>query len=179
MGSSNIESQIAEAFDTVPPPPRWCLVDSREGTEPELVEREFRDKTDWRTLSARFLDDAPAGLASALSFLSDEAFRYFLPAYLMADLRGQLERVDVVFHLTHGLNDAGKNEMVNPLRYGARSSFEAASHRLSTLDAAQAGAVVAYLEYKIDFGELVGFEQARVEEALRNFWRPRAASGVP
>jgi hypothetical protein len=67
--TSNIEIQIAETFAMVPPPPQWCLCNSKQGAEPELVERDFRGKTDWRTLTADFLDDAPQGYASALSFL--------------------------------------------------------------------------------------------------------------
>lgn len=88
----DLEDQISAAFATVPAPPPWCIANSREGEEPILLERAFRDKTDWRVLTPEFLDSAPEGCSSALSFFSDEAFRFYLPAYLLADLRGELDR---------------------------------------------------------------------------------------
>jgi hypothetical protein len=173
MTLEELANQITVAFASVPSPPPWCLVGSTEGEEPLLVEREFRGKTDWRVLDPVFLDNAPDGLASALSFFSDEAFRFYLPAYLIADLHGQLERVDVLFHLTHGLDDAAKAELLNPLRYGARTWFDAARYRLSTLDGIQCSAIVAYLEWKLA-SDLASFERIGIEQALRNFWWPRA-----
>src|SRR5215211_6416221 len=79
---------------------------------------------------ARFLD----GHATALSFFSEAGFRYFLPAYLISDLRGQLYTADPLFHQTHGFSDwttevpaadrtlkikHGKSALMNPRRYGA------------------------------------------------------------
>lgn len=169
---NDLEEQIKTAFASVPAPPVWCLTDSREGDEPALLERDFRDKTDWRVLTPEFLDSAPGGFASALSFFSDEAFRFYLPAYLLADLRGQLQSADVLFHLTHGLDDESKGRLVNPLRYGNRSRFEAASHRLAIFDAAQAAAIVRYLEHKIDTAEF-DLERRTTRQALDNYWLRR------
>ena len=168
----DLEDQISAAFATVPPPPVWSLANSREGNEPLLVERDFRDKTDWRVLSPEFLDSAPDGYASALSFFSDEALRFYLPAYLIADLRGQLDRADVLFHLTHGLDDESRSKLLNPLRYGNRTWFDAISHRLSIFDAAQAAAIVRYLEHKIDVAELE-LERRSARQALDNYWLRR------
>ena len=70
------------AFAAVEYPGDWCLRDSNEGDEPHLLEKEFAGKCDWRTLDPAFLDRAPGGYASALSFFSDEAFRFYLPAYI-------------------------------------------------------------------------------------------------
>jgi hypothetical protein len=169
----DLEDQISAAFATVPPPPVWSLANSREGNEPLLVERDFRDKTDWRVLSPEFLDSAPDGYASALSFFSDEALRFYLPAYLIADLRGQLNRADVLFHLTHGLDDESRSKLLNPLRYGNRTWFDAISHRLSIFDAAQAAAIVRYLEHKIDVAELE-LERRSARQALDNYWLRRS-----
>lgn len=41
---------------------------------------------------------------SALSFFSEAAFRFFFPAYLIADLRGELRTADPLFHLTGGFS---------------------------------------------------------------------------
>jgi hypothetical protein len=156
----------------VPPPPPWCIANSREGEEPILLERDFRDKTDWRVLSPEFLDSAPDGYGTALSFFSDEAFRFYLPAYLLADLRGQLDRANVLFHLTHGLDDESRNKLLNPLRYGNRTWFDAISHRHSVFDAAQAEAIVRYLAHKIDVAEIEP-ERRSARQALDNYWLRR------
>jgi hypothetical protein len=73
--------------------------------------------------------------------------------------------------LTHGLGDAAKSEPVNPRRYGARTWFESASHKLAVFDRAQAAAVVAYLEYKRDREDC---DREAIEQALANFWRGKA-----
>src|ERR1700687_5966157 len=100
-GQERVVEHIASAFAAVEYPGDWCLRGSNEGDEPYLVEEAFKGKTDWRVLDPTFLDRAPDGYASALSFFSDEAFHFFLPAYMLADIRGQLDCTTPVFHLTH------------------------------------------------------------------------------
>ena len=57
--------------------------------------------TDWSQLAPVVLD----GHYDALSFFSEGGFRYFLPAYVIADLKDQLHTADPVFHLTNGFID--------------------------------------------------------------------------
>jgi hypothetical protein len=167
-----VKAMIRAAFAGVEYPGDWGLRGSNEGDEPYLLEREFEGKTDWPALDPAFLDQAPGGYASALSFFSDEAFRFYLPAYLTADIDGRLESADPVFHLTDRLTDGARAEKVNPRRSGARTRFEAASHRLAVFDKAQAAAIIAYLEFKRQAGE---DEREAIDQALANFWRRRAA----
>ena len=47
-------------------------------------------REDWKGIEASFLDTH----AEALSFFSEAGFRFFLPAYLIADLRGHLSVAD-------------------------------------------------------------------------------------
>jgi len=170
--TSALEAQITAAFANVPPPPVWCLTNSREGDEPVLLERDFGDKRDWRLLTPEFLDWAPDGFASALSFFSDEAFRFYLPAYLIADLQGRLQRADVLFHLTHGLDEASKNRPVNPGRYGSRTWLDVARYKFAMFDAPQAGAIVAYLEHRAAAAD-TEVERASTRQALESYWRHR------
>lgn len=173
MSRRRVEEEIRLAFGDVPPPPRWCLVDSKEGEEPRLLEEEFRELPDWRSLDSRLLDRAPGGYATALGFFSVEAFRYYLPAFLLADLAGSLEQVDVVFHLVHGLDSGTATQPVNPLRYGPRTWSDHARHRFSIFDARQARAIVLYLEVKLsEHGS--GMVGRGISEALSNYWRPKA-----
>ena len=168
-----IKAMIRAAFAGVEYPGDWCLRGSSEGEEPLLLEREFKGKTDWGSLDADFLDKAPAGHGSALSFFSDEALRFYLPAYLVADLDGRLERQDPVFHLTHGLTNGAQRERVNPRRYGERTWFEASAYRFSVFNPEQCKAIVRYLRFKLETDQS-GFDKSQIEEALRNYWEARA-----
>lgn len=50
-----LKAQIERAFAHGEYPGGWCLIDSREGCEPGLLEQEFKGKTAWRTLEASFI----------------------------------------------------------------------------------------------------------------------------
>ena len=169
-----LKDLIRAAFAHVEYPGDWCLKGSSEGHEPLLLEREFAGKDDWRLLDPRFLDQAPEGFASALSFFSDEAFHFYLPAYLLADLDDRLERSDPVFHLTHGLDDATRDQRINPRRYGERTWSEHARYKFATFNREEAGAIAGYLRYTRNTAELSGIERRRIDQALANYWSGRA-----
>jgi hypothetical protein len=128
------------------------------------------------------------GHANALSFFSEAGFRYFLPAYLISDLRGKLQTADPLFHLTHGFSDwttkvpagertfeirHGGSAFINPRRYGAMTSHDYARFRLSVFTREEANAIVAYLEFKRDLDPDVIDGQA-IDAALDSFWLERA-----
>ena len=115
-----LKDQIRAAFADVEYPGDQRLRGSDEGDEPFQVERDFQGKRDWRSLDAEFIDHSPDGLGSALSFFSHEAFRFYMPAYMLADIDGRLEKVNPVFQLTHGLDDNTRRERINSLRFGGR-----------------------------------------------------------
>ncbi len=69
-------------------------LDDYASAEERKVLRERDEKEDWTTLSAEALNHAN----SSLSFFDAEGMRFHLPAYLIADLRGDY-RFGVVFAL--------------------------------------------------------------------------------
>lgn len=163
------------------------LVGSREGCEPEEEVGPFRGRTDWQALDAAFLDRQPG----ALHFFSEAGLRFFLPAYLIADLRGQLTYAEPLFTVTHGFSEveatvnvggrdfvmrSGRSAFVNPRRYGAARFEDHARFRLSVFTREEAGAIVQYLEYKRANDGPDGFDRPRIDDALNLFWRQRAAS---
>jgi hypothetical protein len=166
-----IAEHIRAAFASTPRPAATDLRNSDESDEPFLLEEEFKDKADWRALDAAFLDQAPDGFGSALSFFSSAAFRFFLPGYLVADLAGELERVDPVFHLWHGLDDTTGAQRVNPRRYGEKTWSQVVAERFASFTRPEIEAIVEYLEYKASVDEL---SRARIGQALANYWRPRS-----
>jgi len=147
-----IIAQITSAFATLEYPGDESLTNSNHGDEPFLLEQEFKGKTDWRTLDPTFLDHAPGGFASALSFFSNEAFQFYLPAYLIADLKGQLEYTYPYYSLTLYLDP---------------------SSRFSMFNQEQAAAIVAYLTVVRDEEENE-LERPMIDEALIDYWYERA-----
>lgn len=169
--------QIRSAFAAVEYPGDSNLRNSNEGDEPYLLEAEFMGKDDWAKLPAEFIDLAPDGFATALSFFSYTAFRFYIPAYLLADLDGQLLHTDPTFYLTHGLTEATKAVFVNRGRYTELTWFDYVSQRFAGFTTLEAQAIVAYLEYKRNQAELDG-ERATIEETLINYWFGRGDSSA-
>jgi hypothetical protein len=176
--------QIEAAFAGNEFPGARFLQGSFEGCEPYDEVGPFGELEDWRGIDAGFLD----GHASALSFFSEAGFRFFLPAYLIADLRGLLRTADPLFHLTHGFSDwttevrsgdrtlvlrHGRTSLVNPRRYGAMTPYDHARYRLSVFTREEAGAIVAYLKFKRD-SEPDVIDGDAIDAALDSFWLKRA-----
>lgn len=197
-----IIAQIHQAFKETPYP--TDLDGNKEemrvgvcGGDEEVAEilMEFRGK-DWRTLHPEFLGQH----YTALSFLPDSAFRYFLPAFLVADLMN--EEVEyggdagVIFHLTDGLAD-GRQTTPEFLEFLEEVGIEDTSKyqrrqieggwfayrlkRFSGFTAPERAAVVAYLEFQIkEFMRLDDelnagqpfYERDRQEirQAIERFW---------
>jgi hypothetical protein len=178
--------KILQAFGANEYPGDGLLLGSREGCEPLDEVGPFVGRSDWQELEPDFLDDH----YTALSFFSEAGFRFFLPAYLVADLQGQVETADPLFHLTQGFVDitvnipikgrefpviSGKTALLNPRRFGAMTWFDYARYRLSVFTREEAGAIVAYLQYRRDTAE-TDFEQKQINEALAAYWLERAQS---
>lgn len=176
--------EIRRAFAGNVHPGGSFLQGSFEGCEPYEEVGPFENEEDWRSIDAGFLD----GHANALSFFSEAGFRYFLPAYLISDLRGQLQTADPLFHLTHGFSDwatevpagdrtlvikQGGSAFINPRRYGAMTSYDYARWRLSVFTREEANAIVAYLKFKRDLDPNI-IDKTAIDSALQSFWLERA-----
>ncbi len=175
--ASSVKMRIEYAFADAKYPGDQRLVDSDEGSEPELVARDFKGKSDWHALKADFIDRSPDELATALAFFSDEAFRFYLPAYLIADLDGLLKLADPAYHLTHGFDDGSRVGRVNSLRFGEMTWSDYAVRRCSGLSAEQVDAVAAYLELKAE--KASAHDKNIINQALANYWRKRDNTGMP
>ena len=175
---------IHKAFDPTPYPGDAYLLGSSEGCEPAEEAAPFKGQRDWGALDAELLDSR----YNALSFFSEAAFRFFLPAYLIADLLGKLKTADPLFHLTGGFHEisvrvpmrtrdftrrTGGSVLVNPRRYGAITFGDYARYRLSVFTREEARAIVAYLHCRRD-ADVDGLHGAAIDAALDSFWLERA-----
>ncbi|HKQ34224.1 MAG TPA: hypothetical protein VJT11_02855 [Nitrospiraceae bacterium] len=185
--TQRVIEHIRQAFCDTERPGDAFLQGSHEGCEPGESVAPFMGVADWSQLDPMVLD----ANYNALSFFSEGGFRYFLPAYLIADLEEQLQTADPVFHLTNGFSDKvveipagqriykktiGKSAFVNPRRYGAMTWQDHARCQLSVFTREEAAAIVAYLEYKRE-ADPHGLNTEDITAALDNFWRDRAANG--
>lgn len=175
---------IREAFGATAYPGDAFLQGSFDDCEPYDEVGAFAGKTDWSRLDSTFLDTHYC----ALSFFSEGGFRYFLPAYLIADLRGELLTADPLFHLCHGFavlsakmpvgvqtfrRDSGGKTLVNPKRYGAMTWSDYARHRLSAFTREEAKAIVEFMLYKRE-QDSADPRASRIDAALHEFWLDRS-----
>lgn len=184
MRKEEVIAQIREAFGANPYPGDAFLQGSFDGSEPFDEVAAFVGRTDWSKLDGKLLDSHYC----ALSFFSEGGFRFFLPAYLIADLREELLTADPLFHLWHGFatvstevpvgaqkfrRDSDGKTLLNPKRYGALTWNDYARHRLSVFTREEAKAIVAYMNYKRE-NDTTGLDKSRIDAALKEFWLDRA-----
>ena len=180
-------AEIRAAFAETPYPGDHELCGSDQGDEPAEYAMELRG-LQWRSLHPELL----ARNYAALSFLSDAGFRYFLPAFLIADLSGDESNADPVFHLTRGVSgpegrlfDASTLQLVrSTLGPAAVGMFKRAARKFHQIDWRQYSlrrfaaftqperlAIIRYLEHQATDE----FNAAPVHRALEGYWRPSVA----
>ncbi len=162
--------KIEQAFADVEYPGDDDLTDSTYGEEPAALVKDFSGKTNRQELDVAFLNQAPDGWGTALSFFSARALRFFLPVYLIADIRGELDRPDPVSRLCSSLTPLGETNKI-ARTWGGGTMGERARADFAKFNDAQASAVVAYLCWKLDAAD--GYDPT-IEQALENYWLGRA-----
>lgn len=151
---------IEKAFCDVNYPGDENLVNSSYGEEPELVKQHFRGKKDWRIINAEELD-----LDGALSFFSDEAFRFFLPAFLIADINDALSFNDPSIRLCWALTPQAEGQKIAKV-FGGETMGERARKCLDDFSKEQVHAIVAYLQYRLTKDEY----NPTIQQALEHYW---------
>lgn len=168
-------AQVWSAFAETPPPPEGLIAPIErldyESTEYAVELRGL----DWRTAHPVLLNYCYA----APSFMSPEAFRYFLPAYLTADLMGDQGNCDPILELTNGLSDEHDvQELLGALAGPLTAGFDWRAHaeaKLASFSAAEREVIVAYLRRRAETDE---FSRPDILGALESYWLPSLAGGV-
>jgi hypothetical protein len=182
--ATGVLAAVEAGFAETPNPGSEFLQGSREGCEPGEAVDPFRDYRDWREVPADVLD----ANYTALSFFSEGGFRFFLPAYLVADVRGLLRTADPAIQLTGGFSATsvqvtaagqaferrtGGPELLNPRRYGAMTFEDYARSRMSVFCREEARAIVAYLRFRLATADLDAVRE-QIDTALAAYWLDRA-----
>lgn len=168
MSADDLKAEIRAAFASVEYPGDDRLRGNDQGDEPFDVERDFRGRTSWQELDPAFIDQSPGGLGSALSFLSDAAFHFYIAAYMVADIDGRLEHSDPLFHLTSNLGGSALSVRFRPT--DELTMHEAACVKFSVFTPAQCRAVDAYLCFRRDQEPEFESQVAKINEALYSYW---------
>ena len=139
--------------------------------EQQAVVRDFDDKDDWTKIDPDWLNLAPEGLGSASSFLSAAALRFYLPAYLLADIHLKLTKIaDPVFNLTHGFGEVDPDR---PSKVSEAESWKAQTKSIwADLNSEQVNVIVNYLEWAALWDD---HNAEDIQPALREYWYPRQA----
>lgn len=169
MKNQDLIERIRAAFAEVPFPGDDDLAGVSHGDEPAAVRRDFAGKDNWQMLDARFLDQAPEGWATALAFFSPAAYRFYLPAYLIADIRGELSAVDPSFSLCWAFREPTSSRRI-AAAWGGGTVREHAAERFSTFDSVQCKVILAYLRWKQSSDAMDDL----IERAIDNYWTTRA-----
>jgi hypothetical protein len=172
--AETIKTLIQIAFADTPYPGDDGLVRSA-GDEPDEVVDLFRGRNDWRRLSGDFVDRAGAASPSALSFFSAGAFRFYLPAYLIADLDRKLIYTDPLFYLYFGLDQRTRTQSVSVPGRGASTWWAVQQEHFAGFTPREAAAIVAYLRWRTAQDE-PEFSRRSVHEALESYWLPKAGA---
>jgi hypothetical protein len=165
--------RIEAAFSDAVYPGDANLTDSKYGEEPEALAEDFRGKDDWKSLDPDFLNQAPDGWGSALSFFSAAALQFYLPAYLIADIRGTLVCGDATTRLCAFLTPQMEARKIARF-YGGGTPGEHARAEFASFTPEQVSAIVAYLWWKLD---TEGYNPT-IEQALENYWLEREAASM-
>ncbi len=152
--------KIVTAFSDAEFPGNDNLVNNSYGEEPTLVRVHFFGQNNWNTLSPEFID-----FDGALSFFSDEAFRFFLPAFMIADINEQLNFNNPAVRLCWAVTPQSENKKIAEV-YGGGSIGERAKACFNKFSAEERNAVVSYLQWKLVKDE----NDLTVAQALKNYW---------
>jgi hypothetical protein len=155
--------KITKAFTENEFPGNDNLVAPSHGEEPDLIRNHFLGQNSWNKLSPEFID-----YDEALSFFSDKAFRFYIPAFMIADLNEQLEYNIPYVRLCSFLSPESENKKMAKI-WGSGTMGERAKECFKHFSDEQVNTIIAYLHWKLvqDKDNLI------IEQALQNYWLKR------
>jgi hypothetical protein len=163
MSNTELIQKISTAFSDGKFPGNENIVAPSYGEEPELVRAHFYGQSDWENLTPQFLD-----LDGAISFLSDVAFRFYLPAFMIADINEQLNFNDPSIRLCWAVTPQTENQKIAKV-FGSGTIGERAKKCFDEINKEQVNAVVAYLRWKL----LQDENNNTIKQALDHYWLKR------
>ncbi|TXN70469.1 DUF6714 family protein [Methylobacterium sp. WL6] len=174
-------AEFLRVFPTRRPEPFPPLVDNLHSSDAVQAAAAFAEARDWTSLDGEWLHAVPNtdnGLTTARCFLSNAALRFYLPAYLTASLKLQLDPMHTV---TLGFDVRTRDALIDEARPERGSWGAYARTRWADLTPGQVRAVARFMEWHVALDERCievtrGLSRHRdTAEALAYYWAPRAA----
>ena len=174
-------AEIRRVFLAQRPEPFPPLVDNMHSSDACRAAAAFAAATDWTSLDSEWLHSVPNadnGLTSARSFLSDAALCFYLPAYLTAALKLEL---DAMHSLTLGFDAKTRDALMFEARPERGTWGGYAQARWAGLTSEQVRVVACFMAWRVALSKrwseaLNGLNWDRpTAEALAFYWGPRAA----
>ena len=163
INKDQLIQKIAAAFKAAEYPGDDHLVNKSYGEEPDLVRNHFIGQNDWTKLSPEFLD-----CDGALAFLSDQAFRFYIPAFMIADIQGKLDLNDPSVRLCWALTPQSENKKLAK-EWGGETIGQKAKQTFDLFSKEQVSAIVSYLQWKLHHDK----DNLTITQALENYWLER------
>ncbi|MFO0356278.1 MAG: DUF6714 family protein [Sphingobacteriaceae bacterium] len=163
MTKDELINLISTAFVGFEFPGNENLIDSSYGDEPALVRDHFAGQSDWQILKRESID-----LDGALSFFSNKAFIFYLPAFLIADINEPLDFNDPSIRLCWPLTPQSENVKIAKT-FGNGTIGDRAKKCFDSLTKEQTHAIVSYLQWRLSQDE----NNYTIKQALHNYWLPR------
>jgi hypothetical protein len=160
--------KITAAFAELPFPGNDNLVGPSYGEETMLVKEHFSNHSSRENLTPAFID-----FDGALSFFSNEAFRYYISAFMIADIHEKLDFNNPVIRLCWPVTPQSENQKIAEV-HGGGTIGERAKVCFELFTEEQVQAIVAYLNWKLEKDE----DDLLIKQALENYWLKRAGKRI-
>lgn len=161
MDKQNLRTQIIDAFSSVPRPCAGAVTGHQ--CEECFELRDTFSPLNWETVPPEVIHDNSA----QLSLFTHEAYRYFLPAYLLSCLDNfapdNLVCEFVIYSLTPDNGDENQKQWI--------------ADRHGLLDRKQKGAIAAFLEQVLATESFKDFH-AEVADGLQRYWVAPAENAI-
>ena len=144
----NVKKSIIEAFAHTPPPADNNI--SSETYDDEGTSAFFKGKT-WQVLSVNELKKH----SSSLTFFTAEAFRYYLPAFMLAEIENPLEADVIGQNILSHFSPPGQDDFWKPI-YEERLSRFSQPER------------VAIANFVVFYGKTYSYPKKEIEMILTN-----------
>ncbi len=135
------------------------IVNPSYGEEAKSIKKHFYGQKNWKIISSDFLDKD-----GALSYFTNDAFNFYLPAYMLADLKGELEINDPSVRLCWSVTSQSENQKLTKV-FGGRTISELAAECFSSFSMEQINTIIKYLQWKHD-----QTDDLMIQQALCNYW---------
>ena len=162
---------ITEAFADLPYPGDDRLLTELEVSESPEIRREFTGK-DWREISPGIGDDEWMHWSpDSLNWLSPEAFRYYLPAYLISCIEDAVNADVIPYTLISVLNPACEDTHPVAAKI-AKARFE---QTVAPLSIRQKRAISEFWRYaldsKLEVRSILNVYPRPIVKAFLSYWR--------